>query len=643
MIIATAGHVDHGKTHLLQALTGTNADRLPEEQKRGLTIDLGYAFMPYHSQQTQQQETLGFIDVPGHEKFLSNMLAGVGTAHHAMLIVAGDEGMMAQSYEHLAILRLLAMDSLTVVITKSDLTTLEQQQQLEAQLIQLLFQQGFTEPKIFHCSAFTGDGIDVLKAHLITLADNEKQQQNDLGFRLAIDRAFHVKGAGLVVTGTALSGSIKVGDSLQFISHNKLKQGQTQAKTVRIKGLHAQGNTAQAAATNQRVAINIVGDIDKNELNRGDWLVSIVPDAVINRVTITLAANTDIKHWQAVQVFHAAAHTTGRIALLETDKAKAGEHVLAEITFDSPLCLAEQDRLLLRDPALKTNLGSGVVIDLLPPNRGKRKPERLAYLTQRAELDSLKDIIAFKLVNKPQSISELTWQHQSQHIEQVAGSAGSNVENDITQYGDFLCTSAYQVQLQQNIIEKLALYHQQENDHIGLGKDRLYRITALNQPAAIFNELLAQLLAQQSIINTRGWLHLASHQLQLTELEQKSWQRIAQIMQQNSMPWWVRDLANECDLDEDELRALSYKLAQLGYISAIVKDRYVSHDYLISIANRVRAHIGHHQKLETAEFRTISQLGRKVAIQILEYFDKIGFTKRKFNYRELRDEGLLKG
>ncbi|MCG3863141.1 MULTISPECIES: selenocysteine-specific translation elongation factor [unclassified Photobacterium] len=639
MIIATAGHVDHGKTHLLQALTGINTDRLPEEQKRGLTIDLGYAFMPYYSAQTQQQETLGFIDVPGHEKFLSNMLAGVGTAHHAMLIVAGDEGMMAQSYEHLVILRLLAMDSLTVVITKSDLTTLAQQQQLEAQLTQLLFQQGFTEPKIFHCSAFTGDGIDELKTHLIALADNEKQQQNDLGFRLAIDRAFHVKGAGLVVTGTALSGNVKVGDSLSFVSHNKLKQGQTQAKNVRIKGLHAQGNTAQVATSNQRVAMNIVGDIDKDELSRGDWLVNIVPGVVINRVTMTLTANTDIRHWQAVQVFHAAAHTTGRIALLETDKAKAGEHVLAEITFDSPLCLAEQDRLLLRDPALKTNLGSGVVIDLLPPNRGKRKPERLTYLTQRAELDSIKDIISFKLENKPQSISELTWQHQNQHIEQIAA---SNVKNDITQYGDFLCTSAYQAQLQLHIIEKLTQYHQQENDHIGLGKDRLYRIAALNQPAAIFNELLAQLLAQQSIINTRGWLHLASHQLQLTELEQKSWQHIAQIMQQNPTPWWVRDLANECDFDEDELRSLSYKLAQLGYISAIVKDRYVSHDYLISIANRVREHIEHHQKLETAEFRTISQLGRKVAIQILEYFDKIGFTKRKFNYRELRDEALLK-
>ncbi|WP_318479100.1 selenocysteine-specific translation elongation factor [Photobacterium leiognathi] len=640
MIIATAGHVDHGKTHLLQALTGTNADRLPEEQKRGLTIDLGYAFMPYLSATTQQQETLGFIDVPGHEKFLSNMLAGVGTAHHAMLIVAGDEGMMAQSYEHLAILRLLAMDSLTVVITKSDLTTVEQQQQLEGQLTQLLFQQGFTEPQIFHCSAITGDGIDTLKQHLIALCDSEKQQQEQQGFRLAIDRAFHVKGAGLVVTGTALSGNIAVGDSLQFVSHHKLKQGQAQTKTVRIKGLHAQGRTAQTATANQRVAMNIVGDIDKQDLNRGDWLVEIAPNTVIKRVTVALTANTDIKHWQTVQVFHAATHTTGRIALLETDEVKAGNSVLAEITFDSPLCLAEQDRLLLRDPALKTNLGCGVVIDLLPPNRGKRKPERLAYLTQRAILNATKDIVAFKLANKPQSISELTWQHQCSNIEHLACHQD---DNEISQYGDFLCTSTYQAQLQQLIIEKLAQYHQQENDHIGLGKDRLYRIAALNQPTAIFNALLTQLLAQQIIINTRGWLHLASHQLQLTEQEQKHWLHIAQMMLTSQEPWWVRDLANACDIDEDELRTLSYKLAQLGYISAIVKDRYVTHEYLIHIANAVRKHIEQNQKLETADFRNLSQLGRKVAVQILEYLDKIGFTKRKFNYRELRDEDLLKG
>ncbi|MGD6737234.1 SelB C-terminal domain-containing protein [Photobacterium leiognathi subsp. mandapamensis] len=148
---------------------------------------------------------------------------------------------------------------------------------------------------------------------------------------------------------------------------------------------------------------------------------------------------------------------------------------------------------------------------------------------------------------------------------------------------------------------------------------------------------------QQRIINTRGWLHLASHQLQLTEQEQHHWLHVAQMMQTSQEPWWVRDLANACDIDEDELRTLSYKLAQLGYISAIVKDRYVTHEYLIHIANAVRKHIEQNQKLETADFRNLSQLGRKVAVQILEYLDKIGFTKRKFNYRELRDEDLLKG
>ena len=257
MIIATAGHVDHGKTKLLHALTGINADRLPEEQQRGLTIDLGYAFMAYHSPKSNQQQRLGFIDVPGHEKFLSNMLAGVGTAHHAMLIVAGDEGMMPQSYEHLTILRLLAMDSLTVVITKSDLTSVEQQQQLEATLSQLLFQYGFTQATIFHCSAHTNDGINALKQHLIELADNEQQHDNTLNFKLAIDRAFHVKGSGLVVTGTALNGQINVGDSLCLVSHNQLKKGRSQPQIVRIKSIHAQGQATESATANQRVALNI--------------------------------------------------------------------------------------------------------------------------------------------------------------------------------------------------------------------------------------------------------------------------------------------------------------------------------------------------------------------------------------------------
>ncbi|PST90168.1 selenocysteine-specific translation elongation factor [Photobacterium sp. NCIMB 13483] len=638
MIIATAGHVDHGKTKLLQALTGINADRLPEEQQRGLTIDLGYAFMPYHSTKSNHQQRLGFIDVPGHEKFLSNMLAGVGTAHHAMLIVAGDEGMMPQSYEHLTILRLLAMDSLTVVITKSDLTSLEQQQQLEATLHQLLLQYGFTQSTIFHCSAHTNDGINELKQHLIDLADNEQQYDNTLNFKLAIDRAFHVKGSGLVVTGTALNGHINVGDSLCLVSHNQLKKGHSQPQIVRIKSIHAQGQATESATANQRVALNISGDIDKANLNRGDWLLQVAPKQIIKRITVKLTANHLIKHWQNSQIFHAATHTTGHIALLEDKQLAPNDSAVAEITFDTPLCLTEQDRLLLRDPAKKINLGSAVVIDLLPPNRGKRAPQRLEYLNQRAALHSLPDIIAFKLQHAPQSQQQLLEQHQCQIsvLNQLV-----TADSSIKQYGDYLCFDSYQQALQQHIIATLEQYHQQAQDTLGIGKDRLYRMTALNQPQVIFNAIINQLLNQQLLANTRGWLHLAAHQLQLTSSELQCWHQIEQLMATHPQPWWIRDLASEMGENEDSLRKLSYKLAQLSYVAAIVKDRYVSHQYLVQMATAVRQHTTQHQKLETAEFRDISQLGRKVAIQLLEYFDKIGFTKRKFNYRELKDQDLL--
>lgn len=189
---------------------------------------------------------------------------------------------------------------------------------------------------------------------------------------------------------------------------------------------------------------------------------------------------------------------------------------------------------------------------------------------------------------------------------------------------------------------QLERFHQKSCDEIGVGKARLYRMSALNQPQDIFEQVLAQLLLNGEVSNTRGWLHLANHQLTLTEQEQQLWLAIEARMNQDLNPHWVRDLATEFDLAEENIRQLSYKLAQLGYLSAIVKDRYCTYQQLHTMADLTREHIAQYEKVETAEFRTLTQLGRKVAIQILEYFDRIGFTKRKFNYRQLRDSELLK-
>ncbi|WP_168995587.1 selenocysteine-specific translation elongation factor, partial [Escherichia coli] len=340
MIIATAGHVDHGKTTLLQAITGVNADRLPEEKKRGMTIDLGYAYWPQPDGRVP-----GFIDVPGHEKFLSNMLAGVGGIDHALLVVACDDSVMAQTREHLAILQLTGNPMLTVALTKADRVDEARVDEVERQVKEVLREYGFAEAKLFITAATEGRGIDALREHLLQLPEREHASQHS--FRLAIDRAFTVKGAGLVVTGTALSGEVKVGDSLWLTGVNK---------PIRVRALHAQNQPTETAHAGQRIALNIAGDAEKEQINRGDWLLADAPPEPFTRVIVELQTHTPLTQWQPLHIHHAASHVTGRVSLLEDN--------LAELVFDTPLWLADNDRLVLRDISARNTLAGARVVML---------------------------------------------------------------------------------------------------------------------------------------------------------------------------------------------------------------------------------------------------------------------------------------
>ena len=358
MIIATAGHVDHGKTTLLQAITGVNADRLPEEKSRGMTIDLGYAYWPQ-----PDGRVLGFIDVPGHEKFLSNMLAGVGGIDHALLVVACDDGVMAQTREHLAILQLTGKPTLTVALTKTDRVDAARVAVVRAQVESTLSELGFDDVAFFATAATENRGITELRSHLLQLTERAHPQQQR--FRLALDRAFTVKGAGLVVTGTALSGEVKIGDTLWLTGTNK---------PMRVRGLHAQNQPVEQARAGQRIALNIVGDAQKEDLSRGDWLLSAQPAEPCERAIVELTCHAPLSQWQSLHIHHAASHITGRVSLLEGN--------LAELVLDTPLWLADNDRLVLRDISARLTLAGARVVTLNPPRRGKRKPEYLQWLTR---------------------------------------------------------------------------------------------------------------------------------------------------------------------------------------------------------------------------------------------------------------------
>lgn len=610
MIIATAGHVDHGKTTLLQAISGINADRLPEEKRRGMTIDLGYAYWPQ-----PDGRVLGFIDVPGHEKFLANMLAGVGGIDHALLVVACDDGVMAQTREHLAILRLSGRPALTVALTKADRVDEARVEEVRQQLDEELTRQGWQQAPVFVTAAPQSQGIDALRAHLLALRPDEHAVTRR--FRLAVDRAFSVKGAGLVVTGTALGGQVAVGDTLWLTGADA---------PVRVRGLHAQNQPVEQAQAGQRIALNISGDVSKDQVARGDWLLAQKPPIAAERILVALDKDLPIKHWQPLHLHHAASHITGRVSLLSDG--------LAELILDRPLWLAENDRLVLRDIGARQTLGGARVLSLTTPKRGKRQPEYLAWLAALAQADDDCQVLALHLPKGALDLAAFAWARQltekplakllASHELLIAGDRALAQEN---------------AQLdQQRLLQVLAEYHQQHGDQLGLGRARLRRMAVPQLSEALAFMMIDRLLAAGLLSNTRGWLHLPEHGLAFSAEEQILWARIEPLFGDEA--WWVRDLAAELGEDEAWVRTTLRKAAQLGHVTAVVVDRYYLSQRIEQFAALIRELDETQGSANAADFRDRLGVGRKLAIQVLEFFDRSGFTRRKGNQHLLRDSGL---
>lgn len=611
MIIATAGHVDHGKTTLLQAITGINADRLPEEKSRGMTIDLGYAYWPQ-----PDGRVLGFIDVPGHEKFLSNMLAGVGGIDHALLVVACDDGVMAQTREHLAILQLTGNPTLTVALTKVDRVDAARIDDVRREVADVLREYGFEQATLFETAATENRGIDELRDHLRQLT--ARAHPENQRFRLAIDRAFTVKGAGLVVTGTALSGDVRVGDTLWLTGMDT---------PMRVRGLHAQNQPVDQAHGGQRIALNIAGAAQKEDLNRGDWLLSEAPPAPSERVIVELQSHVPLTQWQPLHIHHAASHITGRVSLLEDN--------LAELVLDAPLWLADNDRLVLRDISAKVTLAGARVVTLNSPRRGKRKPEYLAWIAALALAKEDAQALAVHLTRDAVNLRDFAWARQlsPQGLEKLIAQPGFILA------GDSLLDAPLAARWQRKLMDALALYHEQHKDEPGPGRERLRRIALPMEDEALVLTLIEQMRESGVIASHHGWLHLPDHKAGFTDEQQAVWQKAAPLF--GDEPWWVRDLATQTGTDENTMRSVLRLAAQQGMITAIVKDRYYRNDRIVTFASMIRELDQEKGSTCAADFRDKLNVGRKLAIQILEYFNRIGFTRRRGNDHLLRDALLF--
>jgi selenocysteine-specific elongation factor len=350
MIIGTAGHIDHGKTALVRALTGVDTDRLKEEKARGITIDLGFAYLP-----TPDGGTLGFIDVPGHEKFVHNMLAGASGIDFVLLAIAADDGVMPQTREHLAIVDLLGVEHGLVALTKADLADAGRRAELHAEIGALLAATRLATIDVVPVSAITGEGVDAVRERLFAAARDHGRRTGPGRFRLAVDRSFTLAGAGTVVTGTVLSGRVAVGDRLT-VSPSGLM--------ARLRSIHAQNMPSDQGLAGDRCALNLSGEgITKDAIHRGDVVLDPDLHAPTDRIDATLrllsSESRPVTQWMPVRLHHAATEVGARIVLIGDEPIAPGGEGLVQLVLDRPIAAAARDRFVLRDTSAQRTIGGG--------------------------------------------------------------------------------------------------------------------------------------------------------------------------------------------------------------------------------------------------------------------------------------------
>ncbi|MDF9773173.1 selenocysteine-specific translation elongation factor [Pseudomonas baetica] len=629
MIVGTAGHIDHGKTALLQALTGQAGDRRREERERGMTIDLGYLY----AELEPGAGLTGFIDVPGHERFTHNMLAGAQGIDLVLLVVAADDGVMPQTREHLAIVQLLGIPRALVAISKYDRVDSSRVQIVREQIRTLLAPGPYAHAPLIALSSVTGEGIETLRQALLEAQREVLQRSTEGGFRLAIDRAFSVAGAGIVVTGTALSGRVAVGDTLLL---------GPQGKPVRIRGLHAQNQTADSAFAGQRVALNLSAErLALEQIHRGHWLLAEGLYAPTQRLDIDMQLLAGepraFEHFQPVHVHLGTQDVTGRVALLEGTSLAPGGRMFAQLLLNTAVHAVKGDPLILRDQSAQRTLGGGRVLDPFAPTRQRRSPKRLAQLDALANSATLEDVLPALLAHSDTGLDPQRLERQFNRPRN-SWALPDDVRLIDTRQGPLLFSASRWEALKAPLVEQLARFHQIEPDQMGPDRDRLRRFAGSTLERPTFISLLDELLASGAIVSSGPWLHLPEHQVRLSEEDEALWQRLQPLFEQAGFdPPWVRNLGH----DEATVRALLRKMARLGLLHQVVNDLFYTDSMIRRLAAMLVQLADADPVIQVAAFRDAIGLGRKRSIQILEYFDRIGLTRRFGDRRQIRADSAL--
>jgi selenocysteine-specific elongation factor len=631
MIVATAGHIDHGKTLLVKTLTGVDTDRLPEEKARGISIDLGFAYLPLAT-----GGLIGFVDVPGHERFIRNMLAGVCGIDFALLVVAADDGIMPQTIEHLHILDLLHVPRGAAVITKTDRVDAGRAREVEQSVAALLEPTALAGSPVLRVSAVTGDGIAGLRELLIAEAARQSARQTaGQHFRYAVDRTFSVPGSGTVVTGTVFNGSVKAGERLTV---------SPSGTAVRVRGIQIQGKAADKASAGDRCALNLTG-IELDAVHRGDWVLA--PEIhkpaqrLDARVTVLAGESHALEHWTPVHLHLATSDVTARVATRRGDAVAPGASAVVQLVLDQPIGALRGDRFILRDQSATRTLGGGYVLDPFAPATRRSSRARLAELSA-LENEAPDAALAALLQQEAPAIDlarfELVYNLAAERAAKLYESAklvalGKDARIAITQ--------ARHGQIGAAVIAHVSDFHRRQPQAAGEDVETLRAAVAPDLITDAFSTVLRRLTDERKIETSSSTVRLPGHNATANAADDRLWQTVRPALESsgfNAPP--VRDLAAQVKLKEAVLKDFLYRKAKTGEVMRVTGDRFYPRATLATLAAiaQATAQAQASAQFTAAQYRDATGVGRSLAIEILEFLDSLGITQRVGDARKMRKD-----
>jgi selenocysteine-specific elongation factor len=631
-VIGTAGHIDHGKTSLVKALTGQDTDRLKEEKERGISIDLGFAYLDL-----PDGTRAGIVDVPGHERFIRNMLAGAHGIDLVLLTVAADDGVMPQTEEHLDIIHLLGVRHAIVVITKVDLATPERLRAVEEEIEILIAGTSIDRSPMLYCSTVTGDGIEALRAEIVrSLARIEKPPSGGY-FRLPIDRSFTLQGHGLVVTGTVLDGTVHVGNRVRCLPD---------AQLFRVRGLQVHNAPAERGTRGQRLALNLVGP-DTTSVVRGDVLCHehlSEPSARFDAHLEAASASTvRLKSHQRVRVHLGTAARMGKLVLLgrkETLRTKQSAYGQLELT--EPLFTMRGDRFILRDETGQRTIGGGIVVNPWARKHGKREPDLLRVLGALHHGTVQESVEA--LVN-----SSPDFALRSRDLSLFLNAREDQVRGEIARIKSIRCltheadvfwaTSVKWQLAQQSLLGVLAEFHREQPLAEGMDLEAARgKLTGFGDPL-LFRLFLDQVARDGVVVRSASVLRLPTHKVVVSGADMTLMDRVIELLRATPLsPPDLKQIEQQSGALRPKLLEVVKVLERNKRIVRVAADLYFQSEALDQLVLTLRQRLAVNANITPADFRDLFSTSRKYAIPLLEYLDRQGITVRVGDARRLREQ-----